>query len=150
MDTLPPAAKANSSRKWLDLNHVGQVKITSEDSDHPIDDALIPGIEKGWSAKQSGKQTLVVRFHAPQNVKRVRLIFKEDYFSRTQEFLLRWSKDGSVFEDVVRQQYNFSPGTMEIEEYEVNLKSVKALQLIIVPDISGGPAIATLSELRIA
>jgi hypothetical protein len=55
-----------------------------------------------------------------------------------------------VFHDIVRQQYNFNPSTTEVEEYDVNLDGVTALQLKIIPDISGGSANASLAELRLA
>jgi hypothetical protein len=52
----------------------------------------------------------------------------------------------------VRQQYNFSrPGaTSECEDYLVDLDGVTALELSIVPDIGGGPARASLNQLRLA
>jgi hypothetical protein len=40
--------------------------------------------------------------------------------------------------------------TREFEEYAVDLAGVTALELIIVPDISGGDALASLAQLRIA
>jgi hypothetical protein len=47
----------------------------------------------------------------------------------------------------VRQQYHFSPSgaTEEIEEYQVELEDVAALELTIIPDISGGGACADQS-----
>jgi hypothetical protein len=52
----------------------------------------------------------------------------------------------------VRQQYNFSPAgaTRESEDYEVALDGVTALELVITPDVSGGPARASLEWLRLA
>jgi hypothetical protein len=51
----------------------------------------------------------------------------------------------------VRQQYNFSPPatTSEREDYPVDLDGVTTLELTIVPDISGGPARASLAQLRL-
>ena len=40
---------------WLDLEHVAQVEVTSEDAAHPIESALVPGAESGWRAAQSGQ-----------------------------------------------------------------------------------------------
>lgn len=79
--------------------------------------------------------------------------FDEDSDSRTQEFVLRWSPDqGRSYRDVVRQQFTFSPPstTREVEDYTVNLSQVIALELRIVPDIGGGAARASLTELRLA
>ncbi len=39
---------------WLDLERLAQVEVTSEDVDHPIESALIPGTGSGWRASQPG------------------------------------------------------------------------------------------------
>jgi hypothetical protein len=51
----------------------------------------------------------------------------------------------------VRQQYHFSPSgaTEEIEEYQVELEDVAALELTIIPSLSGGSC-ASLAQLRLA
>ena len=140
----------SQEKEWLDLNKIAQVEITSEDPANPIEAALIPGMASGWMAAQPGEQTLQLLFDEPQKLKHIRLVFNEYDHGRTQEFVLRWSEDGLAFHDIVRQQYNFNPPATEVEEYDVNLDGVTALQLKIVPDISGGAARASLSELRLA
>jgi len=40
--------------------------------------------------------------------------------------------------------------TREFEDYAVDLAGVRALELRIVPDISGGDARASLAQLRLA
>ena len=73
--------------------------------------------------------------------------------TRTQEFVLRWSPDGgSSFREIVRQQWNFSPPETirEVEEYQVELSNVTVLELIIVPNMSGGTARASLQRLRLS
>jgi hypothetical protein len=80
-------------------------------------------------------------------------VFHEDEQERTQEFVLRWSPDvGQSYQEIVRQQYNFSPpeAVSEVEDYDVDLDGVTALELKIVPDISGGSARAALAQLRVA
>ena len=80
-------------------------------------------------------------------------MFQEDEQERTQEFVLQWSPDGGQsYREIVRQQYNFSPpeAAREIEDYNVDLDAVTALELRIVPDISGGSARASLAQLRVA
>jgi hypothetical protein len=54
--------------------------------------------------------------------------------------------------DIVRQQWNFSPpeSIREVEKYQVDLSSVTVLELIIDPDVSGGPARASLKNLRLS
>ena len=66
---------------------------------------------------------------------------------------MRWSSDGgSSFREIVRQQWNFSPPNTvcEIEEYQVELSNVTALELVIVPDISRGTTRASLKSLRVS
>jgi hypothetical protein len=138
---------------WLDLEHLAQVEITSEDIDYPIESALIQGTGSGWRAAQSGKQTIRLLFDKPLRLKRIHLVFSEGELERTQEFVLRWSADGGQsYREIVRQQYNFSPpeAAREVEDYDVDLVGVMALELKIVPDISGGSARASLAQLRVA
>ena len=81
------------------------------------------------------------------------LVFQENDRERTQQFVLRWSSDaGRSYREIVRQQYNFSPPdtTSECEDYTVELAGLTALELTIVPDISGGTACASLNQLRLA
>jgi hypothetical protein len=66
---------------------------------------------------------------------------------------LRWSADGGQsFRDIVRQSWNFSPhgATGETEDHHVELPAVTVLELSIIPDISGGPAVASLEQWRLA
>jgi hypothetical protein len=62
------------------------------------------------------------------------------------------SNPGGPFREIVRQQWNFSAptSTREIEEYCVELSKVTVLELIIVPNISGGAARASLKSLRLS
>jgi hypothetical protein len=138
---------------WLDIDLLAQVEITSEDVGYPIESALIPGTGSGWRAAQPGEQTIRLLFDEPLRIKRIRLVFHEDDHERTQEFVLQWSPDGGQsYREILRQQYNFSPpaATREIEDYNIDLDGVTALELRIVPDMSGGAAWASLAQLRLA
>ena len=138
---------------WLDLERLAQVEITSEEVDHPIESAFNPGAGPGWRAAQPREQTIRLLFDEPLGLKRIHLVFQEDEQERTQEFVLRWSPDGGQsYREIVRQQYNFSPpdAAREVEDYEMDLSGVTALELKIVPDISGGSARASLAQLRVA
>jgi hypothetical protein len=140
-------------QSWLDLQRLAQVELTSEEATHPIEAALIPSVGLGWRAAQAGEQTIRLLFDELQSVRRIQLLFHEDQQARTQEFVLRWSPDaGKSYREIVRQQYNFSPPEMtrEFEDYKVDLVGVTALELRIVPDISGGDARASVAQLRIA
>ena len=138
---------------WMDLDRLAKVEITSEDVDYSIESALIPGTSPGWRAAQSGEQTIRLLFDEPLRLRRIYLVFHEDEQERTQEFVLRWSPDhGQSYREIVRQQYNFSPpgATREVEDYDIDLVGVTALELKIVPEISGGRARASLVQLRVA
>ncbi|MGB7963373.1 MAG: hypothetical protein WCF12_10510 [Propionicimonas sp.] len=150
--TSTPAAPT-SDVGWLDLEPLVEVEITSEDPDHPIESALIPGKGQGWRAAGPGAQTIRLIFDPPQSLRRILLEFSETSTERTQEYVLRWSADGGrEFSDVVRQQWNFSPGgaTRQVEDHSVDLAGVTVLELAITPDIGGGSAPASLEKLRLA
>jgi hypothetical protein len=81
------------------------------------------------------------------------LLFIEPDTTRTQEFVLRWSPDGGrSFREILRQQWNFGPPETirEAEDYRVQLDGVTVLELVIVPDKSGGEARASLAQWRLA
>ena len=148
-----PGEVATAEPGWMDLARLAQVEITSEHVDHPIESALLPDTGSRWQAAQPGEQTIRLLFNEPLKLKRIHLVFQEDEKERTQEFVLRWSPDGGQsYREILRQQYNFSPpeAAREIEDYNVDLDAVTALELRIVPDISHGSARASLAQLRVA
>ncbi len=150
-DILP--VKERSTSPWLDLEALADVEITSENSDYPIEAALLPDRGQGWRADKPGTQTLRLLFKQAQNIQRVQLDFLESIGTRTQEYVLRWSADnGRTWREIVRQQWNFSPdgSTRETEEYTLSLTGVAVLELTITPDISHQGAFASLERLRIA
>jgi hypothetical protein len=147
-----PKEPTSIDHTWLDLERLAQVEITSEETGHPVESALTTGAGPGWLAGEAGKQTIRLLFDEPQALGHIHLVFEEGRRGRTHEFVLRWSKDGGrSYREILRQQYTFSsPGaTREVEDYTVNLDGVTALELIIVPDISGGDARASLVSLRL-
>jgi hypothetical protein len=144
--------EAGSVGNWLDLENIAEVEITSEDPDHPIENALFPGRSSGWRAAHPGEQVIRVCFDEPRRVQRIWLRFEEPHSERTQQFTLRWSPDnGRTFREVVRQQWNFSPrgAAEEVENVHLNVSGVTQIELAIVPDISGGEARASLAQLRV-
>ena len=148
-----PQNVAPVDQGWLDLQSMAQIEVTSESAANPIEAALVLGAGLGWRAAQAGEQTIRILFDESRSVRRIQLLFHEDQQARTQEFVLRWSPDGGQsYREIVRQQYNFSPSgvTRESEDYAVDLADVTALELRIVPDISGGDARASVAQLRIA
>jgi hypothetical protein len=152
ISSQPQRESQPASTDWLDLEAVARVEVTSEDAAHPIESALLTVGATGWRAESPGEQTVRLLFEVPQSLRRIRLLFREEKEARTQEFVLRWSRtvNGSS-RDIVRQQYHFSPSgaTEEFEEYRVELEDVAALELAIIPNLSGG-SYASLAQLRLA
>jgi hypothetical protein len=143
----------NRGESWLDVERAAVVEVTSEDADYPIELALISEDSRGWRAAAAGSQTIRLVFDQPQKVSCISLVFEEKETARTQEFVLRWSPDvGKAVEEIVRQQWNFSPpeSIREVEEYRVQLSSVAILELLINPNISGGSGLASLEKLRLS
>jgi hypothetical protein len=145
--------KVPGTVQWLDLERLARVEITSEDPNHPVESALVPGSDGFWKAAQPGGQKIRLFFDEPQRVRRIHLTFFEKELQRTQEFSLKWLPEGEEsWRELLRQQFTFSsPGTTsESEDYAFNLDRVTALELDIVPNISGGEDRASLAALRVA
>jgi hypothetical protein len=143
----------NSDQKWLDIEKIAVVEVTSEEEAFPIESALLPGKASGWRALGQGKQVIRLLFDNPQRLQWISLKFEELQIERTQEYVLRWSPDGGQsYQEIIRQQWNFSPegATSEIEDYQVELPAVTIFELSIDPDISEGNTFASLKELRLA
>jgi hypothetical protein len=144
---------ASPDQTWLNVEGIAEVEVTSEDAAHTIESALLPGLASGWRAAGPGKQTIRLLFEQPQPLRRIWLNFVEPRTQRTQEYVLRWSADsGQSFREIVRQQWNFSPegASSETEDHHVELPAVTVLELSIIPDTSGGNAVASLAQLRLA
>jgi hypothetical protein len=142
---------ATAELPWIDLEQNAKVQLTSEDPDHPIEAAFRGDTDKGWIAAEPGPQTIRLSFYTPQTIGRIYLCFRTDEH-RTQEFVLRWSKDGGLtYREIVRQQYNFSDRTAREEEtYSPDLRGLTDLTIEINPDISGRPTVATLQAFRLS
>ncbi len=151
--TPTPETVRSRGEGWLDVERAAIVEITSEDKDYPVESAFASGETQGWRAAEAGTQTIRLVFDQPLRLKRISVVFEEKEIGRTQEFVLRWSADGgNSFREIVRQQWNFSPPETirEVEEYQVELASVTVLELIIVPNVSGGSVRASLKSLRLS
>ena len=153
---IRPGAQGNAAADhatWLDVGSLAQIDVTSQDTGHSIEAALIKDADTRWRARYPGRQMIRLRFDKPQKLSRIRLVFDEDQLDRIQEFVLRWSPDGGVsYWEIVRQQYSFSPpdNCQELEDYVVELDGLTILELDIIPDISDGEALASLAQLRLA
>src|SRR5437763_16731432 len=132
----PQRESPSANTSWLDLEALARVEVTSEDAAHPIESALLTVGAMGWRAESPGEQTVRLLFNAPQRLRRIRLLFREESEARTQEFVLRWSPTtANSWRDVVRQQYPFSPSgaTQGLEEYEVEIEDVAELRSARIP-----------------
>jgi hypothetical protein len=148
-----PVKGAHTDVPWLDLGSIAAVELSSEDPRFPFDPVLEEGGDRGWRAAQPGRQTIRLRFDQPQSIHRVRLRFVDREHERNQEFVLRYIPVGEGgAREIVRQQWNFSPGgsTEEVEDYTLNLDRVAGLELEIDPDRGRNTLPATLAELMLA
>jgi uncharacterized protein YndB with AHSA1/START domain len=145
-----------SHSRWIEVGNLARVEITSEDAAHPIESVFRAGTGTsagpGWLAAQPGTQTIRLIFDAPVALRQIYLEFVEPQTPRTQEFVLRWSPDGSSYREIVRQQYNFNPpGTSsEREEYRVDLSGVSRVELTITPAIGRSDVRASLTRMLLA
>jgi hypothetical protein len=138
---------SESEQKWLQIDELARVEVTSEDPNFPIDSAL-SSAGPGWRAAEGGIQIIRIIFDKPMSLKRIRLEFCETERERTQEFVIRWSAEPpSKLTEIVRQQWNFSQDSSnQVEDYEVGLRGVAVLELELNPDISASDAVATLAR----
>jgi XRCC1 N terminal domain len=151
--TPTPETVQTNSEGWLDIERAAIVEVTSEDKDYPVESVFVSGDTPGWRAAMPGSQTIRLVFDQPQKLNCISLVFEESETARTQEFVLRWSQgEGRSAKEIVRQQWNFSPpeSIREAEEYRVELSAVTALELVIKPNIGGGPARASLKNFRLS
>jgi hypothetical protein len=99
-----------------------QVEPTSEGTAYPIEAALAPS-GSAWRATGTGEQSIRLLFDAPLSLRHICLVFDEAENTRTQELVRRVLPDKRWFyQDIVRQQYTFSPPSIsrEIEHFYVD------------------------------
>jgi hypothetical protein len=150
--SLPNTSSSSPSTKALDLEQIASVEISSEDAHHPFENALTGGKAGGWRAADPGPQVIRLNFDHPQDIRTIRLEFREDRVQRAQEFALFATSAAHSRKEVVRQQWTFSPGgsAVEVEEYTLNLIAVSTLELEIDPGRHDKQAIASLESISIS
>lgn len=141
----------------LDIATIATVLVTSEDPEYPIENIFDQKRGVGgsrWRAadsEENGKeQTVILAFDTPQRIERMTLEIEELAISRTQELHLAVSRDGGkTYQELLRQEYNFSPPgtTFEQEKWTLNAEGVTHLRLGIKPDKSKAHGRATLTSL---
>jgi uncharacterized protein (DUF736 family) len=143
---------ADLADKWLELEQMATVEVTSEDPHFPVEAVFKSDKGIGWRASQDGEQQLRIIFDEPTTLHRMQLHFVEPEAERTQEFIIRWSSaQGGPTREVVRQQWTFSPAgsTSEVEHYDIDLERVAVLELSIRPKLNNGTGRATLVSWRV-
>jgi hypothetical protein len=153
LQSTPTSADASPGE--LDIAALATAFITSETTEHPIEQAFDgrrgPGGSR-WVAATPGEQTLILAFDAPQRIHRVALEVEETEMDRTQELQLAVSGDGGqTYRELLRQEYTFSvPGTtFEREDWALDGAAVTHLRLWIKPDKSGRPCRASVTSLAL-
>jgi hypothetical protein len=154
------AENAGAAERWIDLESVAAVEISSEEQRCPIEKALGLGADRevstGWRAATTGPQTIRLRFDQPTEIRRIYLHFVEGAKERSQEFSVHAGSTEGELREVVRQQFAFSPNgaTEEVEDYRVDLKDVRVFELRVDPDRAHDPKqsreYASLVRLKVA
>ncbi len=140
--------------KWMDIEEIALVEVTSEDPEHPVELGLSREKAGEWRASGPGEQIIRLIFDNPQRIRLMSLKFVESEIQRTQQFEIAFSvEEAGNFQHLVRQQWNFAPengSSTEVENYHCSIEHASALELRIIPDISGGMARASLQQWKIA
>lgn len=78
ISSQPQRESPSANTGWLYLEALARVEVTSEDAGHPIESALLTVGATGWRAESPGEQTIRLLFEAPQRLRRIRLLFREE------------------------------------------------------------------------
>lgn len=150
--TNQPVHRPASSQSWMDLAQIATVEVTSEDPNFPIESVFSSDSGPGWRASEKGEQHVRLIFDHPVSLRHIQLNFLDPEHERTQEFTVQWSSERGQPQEIVRQQWNFSPSgaTREVEDYDVHLDQVSILELRIKPDVTHHQAPASLAAWRLA
>ena len=129
--------------------------VTSEAHDHPVEHLFDgrngPGGSR-WIAAATGDQTIILAFDNPLFIRMVVLEVEERNASRTQELTLAISRDGGrTYQELLRQEYTFSPSgsTFEREEWALHAPDTTHLRIWIRPDKGNKPSYATVTSLQL-
>src|ERR1043166_6036814 len=82
ISSQPQRESPSGNTGWLDLEALARVEVTSEDAAHPIESALLTIGATGCRAQSPGEQTVRLLFEAPQRLRRIRLLFREEKAAR--------------------------------------------------------------------
>ncbi len=141
----------SASGSWLDIEKLATAELSSEDPQHPFEQALKTDAVNGWRASAPGPQLIRLRFDNPQSVRRIHLQFREERVDRAQEIALFATSKASPRKELVRQQWVFSPNgaTTETEDYYFDLKDLTILEIEIDPGRHDKQVFASLQSIQI-
>jgi hypothetical protein len=136
----------------IEIADVASVVVTSEDPDHPVENAFDHSRGLGaseWVAEETGEQSIVLAFDSPHAIRRIAIEVEENEVARSQKVQVLISRDQEfTYDPLLHQGFNFSPGTnFEREQWELDLKGITHLQLRIMPDTAGKACRARLTSL---
>jgi hypothetical protein len=140
----------------ISIPDVATIQVTSEEANHPIDNVFDHNRGRGgtrWIAAEPGEQTMILVFDRPQTIRKIGVEIEELAVSRTQELSISLSSDGGrTYQELVRQEFNFSPPgtTFERELWAASGVAATHLRLEIKPDKGGRVGRATLTSLTLA
>lgn len=149
----PAIVDAVTAVNVIDIIQNAEVIATSESENFPLDNIVDGSTGPGssqWVAAKSGTQTLIFKFDMPRHLRAIVYEIEEKDVARTQEVCFEVSSDsGASFSEILRQEYNFSPGgsTFQKEQLTVDLPGITAVKMTIKPDKGGGNALAKLNHL---
>lgn len=138
---------------WLPIVRLARVRASSQAAEFPATNALTPDVHSEWRAAEPGAQLIEFRFHLARTIRRIRIVIVDGDQERTQDLSVAWtSRRGERSGVAVRQLFNFSPrgATRQVEEFAVDLPALSTIELRILPDIRGGPAVARVSEFALS
>lgn len=136
---------------WLNLEELATAELSSEDPEHPFEEALRLDTAYGWKASYPGPQLIRLRFDTPQSIKHIRLRFQEETVDRSQEIALFATTVASPRRELLRQQWVFSRGgsTTELQDFFLDIKDLTLLELEIDPGRHDKQVFASLQSIQI-
>jgi len=138
--------------EWLDLEKVATAELSSEDPQHPFEDALTTDTTFGWRASEPGPQLIRLCFDQPRSIhRRIRLQFREEQLNRSQEIALFAVSRTRSRSELFRQQWVFSPhgATTEMDDRAVEVDDVVAIELEIDPGRHDKQVFASLQSIEV-
>jgi hypothetical protein len=139
----------------LDLRACAEVRISSENPEHPIEHLFDGTAGEGasrWIARQRDRPgTILFVFDEPVDISYCAFEAEERQLVRTQQVIAEYLlATGDTYRQCFIQEFNFSPegATYQRELIELNLRGVRRLRFNVLADKSGR-GIPSLTALRL-